>query len=326
MLERPLQVVAGKGGVGRSTIATALALRSAGGGDRTLLLELDSEDSAATMLGVPSAVDEPREVLNRLWLCRMTSEGSLREYALMVLKFRALYGLVFENKLVKYLLRSIPSLAEFTMLGKTWYHATEKRPDGMPRFTRIIVDAPATGHAISFLSVARAVADLSPPGPMKRAAERMAELVESRGGSCLHVVSLPEEMPVNEGLELVAAARGKLHMATGLAVVNRMLAPLLAEEGEQDVLVRLEARSQEESALSPYVTAARRRLDREQSQAEQAMRFIAQARLPFVVVPEVARTRRLSSVLEEVARCFDRSLEPDRSASPSSELSRVGDG
>src|SRR5687768_12310316 len=128
--DRRVQIVGGKGGVGRTAVSCALALRSAQLGKRTLLLEVDAPDSAAAFLGVAAAVDEPRQVLDNLWLCRMTPVGALREYALMVLKFKALYNLVFENRMVKYLLRSIPSLGEFTMLGKTWFHTTEQLGDG----------------------------------------------------------------------------------------------------------------------------------------------------------------------------------------------------
>lgn len=309
LLERPFQVVAGKGGVGRTVVASALALRSADAGARTLLLEVNAPDAVAAHLGVPPAVDEPREVLPNLWLCRMTPQGSLREYALMILKFKALYALVFENRLVKYLLRSIPSLAEVTMLGKTWYHTTEQRPDGSPRFERVVVDAPATGHAITFLSVARTVAEIAPAGVMKDASEKMAALVESATQSCLHVVALPEEMPVNEGLDLVRAAGKQLGMTLGLGLVNRMLPPLLAA-GETGVLDRLEGSGDAE--LAAYVGAARRRLDREAWQADYARRFAEESRLPVVQLPELGPGPLDRARLLEIASHFDRAAGTPR--------------
>jgi anion-transporting ArsA/GET3 family ATPase len=93
LLARPFQVVAGKGGVGRTLLASSIALRSARGGDRTLLIEVNAPDTAARMLGVTPSIDEPRQVLDNLWHCRMTPAGALKEYALLVLKFRALYNL-----------------------------------------------------------------------------------------------------------------------------------------------------------------------------------------------------------------------------------------
>ena len=184
-LARRVQVVVGKGGVGRTLVASAIAKRAADAGFRTLLLEVDAPDSAARQLRVKPAIDHPREVLNNLWLCRMTPAGAMKEYALMTLRFQALYSLVFENRLVKYFLKSIPSLGEFTMLGKAWHHATETHSHGGPRFERVIIDAPATGHAITFFSLARIVADVAPPGVMADASTKMAELLEDHHADLL---------------------------------------------------------------------------------------------------------------------------------------------
>ena len=281
-LDRRVQVVAGKGGVGRTAISCGLALRSARAGLRTLLLEVNAPDSAAGYLGVEPAVDEPREVLDNLWLCRMTPYGALREYALMILKYRALYNLVFENRMVKYLLSSIPALGEFTMLGKTWFHATETLDDH-PRFQRLIVDAPATGHAITFLSVARTVADVTPKGVMKTAAERMAEMVESDEDTCLHVVTLPEEMAVNEGLELIAAAKTRLRMAPGVAIINRLLKPLGNLE-ERGLIRHLNQQEDLDPGVRPYIEAAALRLDKEDLQSEYRDRFKKECGLPMLEV------------------------------------------
>ena len=295
-LEAPVQVVAGKGGVGRTTVAAALALRLARRGHRTLLLEVDAPDSAARALGVAPAPDHPREVFNNLFLCRMTPAGSLKEYALLVLRFKLLYRLVFENELVRYLLRSIPSLAEVTMLGKAWWHATqEKRPDGRPRFDRLVIDAPATGHAITFLSVARTVADVAPAGVMKDQSELMARFVES---ARMHVVALPEEMPVNEGLELMAAVPDRLRIRLGAAIVNRTSSPLLSP-AESEYLSELSG-----PAVEPYLRAVRVRRAREAIEAEHEARFARSGR-PLITLPEVDRPaglERVEAVMVEIDR------------------------
>jgi hypothetical protein len=305
VLARPLQVVAGKGGVGRSAIAAGLALSFARRGQRTLLLEVNSADSAAARFDVAPAVDNPRPVLENLWLCRMTPEGALREYALMVLKFKALYALVFENKLVKYLLRSIPSLAEFTMLGKTWYHTTERLADGSPKYQKIIVDAPATGHAITFLSVARTVAEIAPEGIMKSASEKMAQVIESKTASCLHVVVLAEEMPVNEGLEIISAASKRLRMSVGLGFVNRLLLPLVEHE-EEATFAQLVSRAEEEGAIRPFVIAGQIRRDREHLQESYARRFAQTSGLAVVRVPDLEVDRLDFEALGRIADAIER--------------------
>lgn len=296
LLARRLQVVAGKGGVGRTSVSAALALASAKAGLRTLLLEVNSADSAASYLEVEPSLDVPREVFDNLFLCRMTPAGSMKEYALMVLRFKALYALVFENKLVKYLLRSIPSLAEFTMLGKTWFHTTEKLADGSPKYERIIVDAPATGHAITFFSVARIVADIAPSGIMKNASEKMAQVIESKNESCLHVVTLPEEMPVNEGLEIIQAGEKRLRMAIGVGFVNRMLPKLVAPE-ERPILEKIGKRPN----LTPYVNAAHTRMEKEDLQESYADRFTRESKMPVIRVPELPIVTFDRAAIEKIA-------------------------
>lgn len=306
-LERRVQVVLGKGGVGRTLVASALAKRSADAGYRTLLLEVDAPDNAARQLRVKPAVDEPREVLNNLWLCRMTPDGALQEYALQILRFKALYRLVFENRLVKYLLKSIPSLGEFTMLGKAWFHSTEvitREPlKGQPRFERMIIDAPATGHAITFLSLARLVADIAPPGLMADASTKMAALIEDHAQTCFHVVTLAEEMPVNEALELYEAGVSRLRMAPGIGVINRLWPPLLTEaEAEQLDAMQSDGRR---DPLAPLIEVARRRRLRQESQRAHLERFVSETKLPWLAIPERPADEVGHRFVDEIADRLD---------------------
>ncbi|MFO0722519.1 MAG: ArsA-related P-loop ATPase [Myxococcota bacterium] len=304
-LARPFQVVTGKGGVGRTLISCALALRAARSGERVLLVEVSANDNATRYLGVEPAVDTPKEVLPNLWLCRMTPAGALREYALLILRFRALYNLVFENRLVKYLLRSIPSLAEVTLMGKTWYHSTEQLKDGRPKYSRIVFDAPATGHALTMLSVSRVVADTVPPGVLKTAAEKMAALIESETGACLHVVALPEEMPVNEALELSRAAETTLHTPAGVAFLNRWHAPLFRPE---DAAVFQRLKADPSPKVRPYVEAAEIRLLRQKIEEEHTARLIREVNMPILSIEEAPADIPDPALLERVVEQIEQGL------------------
>ena len=300
VLDEPVQIVAGKGGVGRTTIAAALALRASREGHRTLLLEVDAPDSATRALNAQPAVDTPREVENNLWVCRMTPRGSLREYALLVLRFKVLYRLVFENELVRYLLRSIPSLGEVTMLGKAWWHATqEQREDGQLRFERVIIDAPATGHALTFLSVAQVVADAAPPGIMRDKAQQMANMVKR---AVLHVVALPEEMPVNEALDLLAAIPKRVDIRPGLAIMNRFQPELFSLE-ERAIIAGLK----DQPGVHAYYQAAERRRIREQLEGMYYERFAHQSGQSSICIPDLAGFEGLDLV-EQVVAAIDREV------------------
>ncbi len=220
LAHRRLVVVTGKGGVGKTTVAAALALASARSGQRTLVCEVSGKERIAPLLGRAEVGTEVTSLEQNLWAVNVRPQEALREYALMTLKFESIYSAVFENRLVRYFLRFIPSLQELVLLGKILFHAKETRPDGSPRFDKIVVDAPATGHAISFLSVPQVLLDTVPPGALATDARWMRDLLTDPATTGAVLVSLPEELPVNETLELHAALRTKVKVTPALIVLN----------------------------------------------------------------------------------------------------------
>lgn len=227
LFDTRLRFVTGKGGVGRSVVALAMAHLAHSKGRRVLYCEINAPQSAARLMGLAPLNGDLRQVAEGLFMVNITPQDAIREYALMTLKFKALYNTVFENRVVKYFLRAVPSLAEFVTLGKIWFHEQE-REDSRPRFDTIIIDAPATGHLISLLRVPRVFEEMVPGGPLKSSALDMRRMLEDPRRTKLDVVTLPEEMPINEALEITRAAE-RFHFATrGLTVINRVVPDLPA--------------------------------------------------------------------------------------------------
>ncbi len=131
-----LVIVTGKGGAGKTAIATALALQSAQDGQRTLICEVNTKERVTQLLGRPEAGPEVTLLEENLWAVNVRPQEALREYAMMILKFESIYSAVFENRVVRYFLRFIPSMQELVLLGKILYHLREKRSDGSWRFER----------------------------------------------------------------------------------------------------------------------------------------------------------------------------------------------
>jgi anion-transporting ArsA/GET3 family ATPase len=220
LLDRRLLLVTGKGGVGKSTVAAALALRFASGGWRTLLCELNAGGRLARMLGHADVGPEVTAVEPNLWMVDLRPDESMREYVLMKIRLERVYRAVFENRMVRYFLRFIPSLAETVMLGKVMWHLRQW-PDAPGGFDRIVLDAPATGHALTLFAVPESLVSALPSSPMATEARWMRDMLVDPLVTAAVLVSLPEELPVNETLELARALRSRLSIQVGAVILNQ---------------------------------------------------------------------------------------------------------
>jgi anion-transporting ArsA/GET3 family ATPase len=222
----------------------------------------------------------------------------------MTLKFRTIYDAVFENRLVRYFLRAIPSLAELVMLGKILHEVrTEER--GRPRWDLVVVDAPATGHAVQLLRVPSALLDTVPAGPLRRDAEWMQAMLVDPVRTALALVTLPEEMPVNEAIELDQQVRGVLGIHREALFVNAMPESRFSAAEE----ARLEDLGRAGGPLGAAARAARLQAVR----AAQAKRYLARARaaldLPTAVLPLLPLATWGPDAVERIAASIARGGE-----------------
>jgi anion-transporting ArsA/GET3 family ATPase len=218
--DRRLIVVLGKGGVGRSTVAAALAGELARAGKRTLLYETNANDRFGHYFDQPPVGAEVTQLAPNLWAVNATPASALEEYGLMVLRWKSVYEMVFENRVSKAFLRAIPGLDDYALLGKAWYHTTEEKR-GKPVWDTVVFDMPASGHSVSMLKVPWVIVDTVPEGPLTRDARSVKTLLLDPAQTAAVVVTLAEEMPVNEALELEAQL-GVLGIAPQRLVVNQL--------------------------------------------------------------------------------------------------------
>ena len=283
-LARRFLFVTGKGGVGKTTVAALFAEHLARAGKRVLLAETSAKEHVSQLLGRGALSTQVNELSPGLFGVLLDADVALKEYGALVLKSERLVSALFDNALVRGFFHGAPGLKEWALLGKAWYHSTEKLPDGSPRFDVVILDAPATGHGLDMLRVPKTIIELSPPGVLRTDAERAWAQFRDPQQSGVVVVSLPEEMPTNETLELCDTLEHELGLPLSAVVVNQVV-PAIFDAAERDALAAAEEPSGTDAA-SLALGAGVRRAAREQVQAASLERLAALPapllRLPFL--------------------------------------------
>ena len=201
MMDQRLILVVGKGGVGRSTVAAAIAGQLAERGKRVLLFETNANDRFGNYFGKPPVGTDVVQLASNLWGVNATPATAIAEYGLMILKFKTVYDMVFENRVTRAFLRAIPGLDEYSLLGKAWFHTTEEKK-GVFAYDHIVFDMPASGHSLSMLRVPWVITETVPDGPLTRDARTIKALLQDPARTGAVLVTLAEEMPVNEAIEL----------------------------------------------------------------------------------------------------------------------------
>lgn len=223
---RRVLFVVGKGGVGKSTVATALAVALAESGKRVLLAQMEPSRRLAEFLGIGGTGDGIVEALPNLCVLTVDGESALSEYLGLVLPVRRVQRMVVESKLYHHFVAAAPGLKELMTVGKIWYEE-QLTVKGRPKWDVIVVDAPATGHVLQYLRMPSAAAEAFGPGLVRREAHKVMELLVDPVRTAVCPVTTAEEMPVNETTEMYHQLRERLRMPLGVLFVNRVhTAPL----------------------------------------------------------------------------------------------------
>jgi len=267
---RRFLIVTGKGGVGKTTVAAAYAMALASRGKRVLVAMCNAKERLSTMFGSDLIGTDVIAIGPNVWAVNMTPEVALEEYGQLALKSKALYSLLFDNKYVRVFFRAVPGIQEWAMLGKAWWHSTERRGDGSSKYDVVILDAPATGHGLDMLRVPKVIVDVVPPGLLRRDADRAWALFRDAKQCGVVLVTLPEEMPTTETIELASALTKELGMTIARVVVNGVLPPLFThDERERLETLAVEITDTGTSALA----SAHARAVRERVQADSLARL-----------------------------------------------------
>jgi anion-transporting ArsA/GET3 family ATPase len=217
-----LHVVTGKGGTGKTSVAAALALGLAAGGKRTLLVEVEGRQGIAQLFGTePLPYKELRIVQvpggGEVRALAVDPEEALLEYLDMFYHLGAAGRALRKVGAIDFATTIAPGLRDVLLTGKV-KESTTRSQDGRRAYDAVVLDAPPTGRIGRFLNVTAETARLAKMGPIKTQSEGVASLLRSPMTS-VHVVTLLEEMPVQETLDAIAELTA-LHIPVGRIIVN----------------------------------------------------------------------------------------------------------
>ncbi|MEY2471511.1 MAG: hypothetical protein QOK28_840 [Actinomycetota bacterium] len=227
LLDRRLLIVTGKGGVGKTTTAAALAQLAADRGKRTLVCELDAKGNLSHFLECGPTRFEPREVSHNLFAMSMDSEESLKEYLSLQLRLPLLVRIGPLNRIFEYVATAAPGVREILTIGKVAWEVRERHWD------LIVIDAVASGHIVGQLTAPQSINELVSVGLIRQQTDWMLEILGDPSTTGLIITATPEEMPVNETLELAERLRTDTNVDLAAVVVNRVLPELFGRREEE---------------------------------------------------------------------------------------------
>jgi len=217
MLDKRLVVVTGKGGVGKSAVATGLALMAQRHGLRVLAVEMEPGGGLSAHLGTGELAFEPREVRPGLHAMKMVRSDALLEYLSLQLRLPGMGRFGPFARAFDALATAAPAVREIVTIGKILW---EVRAD---RWDVVVVDAPPTGQIASYLRAPASISELVTTGRIRAQAEWMANTLADPDMTRLLVVTLPEELPTTETLETIDWVEAAGVVGPPLVIANRVL-------------------------------------------------------------------------------------------------------
>ena len=293
-----LVFVTGKGGVGKTTVAAALAQHAADLGQRTLVIETASDGSLAQLFGHRRLSTVPQRLHAGVDGVHVDARQLVEEYFSRLLRFRWLADRLLSSTTFNALTAAAPGVTEFLLLEKMLGWLEPGFVSRRRGYDMIIVDGPATGHAVKLLATPRRIAAMVPGGPLGKTARRLLAVLGDHHRTQVLLVSLPEEMSVRETIETQHALAVDLALHVTRPVINRVFPRHFSSADAERIEHDTSLPEGPVRAAARFTIACRR----------EAERNIAQMRRALGVSPVLLRQLFATEVHADDLRPFGRTL------------------
>jgi anion-transporting ArsA/GET3 family ATPase len=314
ILDKRVIFVTGKGGVGKSTVAAALGLAASREGKRAIVCEVAQQERMSRLFEHQGVGYHETEIAPNLFAFSIDPQRALEEYLLMQIKVKPVYDLMFKNRIFTYFAAATPGLRELVTVGKVWELAQlDRRVKRGAKYDLVIVDAPATGHGVSILKTPKTFGDIARVGPIKRQADAIFKLITDPKLTSVCAVAWPEEMPVNETIDLQKNLKKELGLKLDEVFMNGIYPELFSDQEAGVLRDRLEREAASNGAGLAVVRRAALRAAlsehrRARANHEQLERLEQGLRKDVVDLPFVFRPQLDMSAVELLADRIEEEL------------------
>jgi anion-transporting ArsA/GET3 family ATPase len=301
LLDKQLVFVTGKGGVGKSTVATALGMLAARRGLRTVVAELSGQDRVQRLFEHGGEHFNEVEVAPDLFTISIDPDHAMDEY--LRVKVGAVGHMLGSSRLFHAFAMATPGMRELLSIGKVWeLSQPQRRTHHAAPYDLVIVDAPATGHGVGLLRTPRTFAEIARVGPIAHQGRQIAATIADHAFTGVVAVATPEEMPVNETFSL-RDSLAQEDLGLDLVVLNALY-PMRFDGKEVEQLTAALRRARSPlsrsalgAALSEHARAETQRDQEQRLRSELDGRLVS---LPYVFADHIGpeQVEQLADLLE----------------------------
>ena len=235
-----LVIVTGKGGVGKTTVAAAVAQAAVAARRRVLLVEVATPGRLASVLDVPPLTGEPRTILEGLSAVALDESSALEDLVHSLMPLRLLSSRLLSSDTFRIIAAAVPGIIETALLARViaWLEETDRR--GRPRWDLVVLDSPASGHSVPLLATPRTMSGLATVGPLGAIVRKTSRWLADPALTRALVVAIPEDWAVAEAVELWESLRDGLALPVGRPVLNAVF-PKRFSRADEALLEEAEA-------------------------------------------------------------------------------------